>query len=30
MNTLKRFNGVWYANGRPYKDLHSAVMALRG
>lgn len=30
MRTLKRVNGVWYANGRPYQDLHSAIEALKG
>lgn len=30
MNTLKLIGGTWYANGKPYADLHSAVMALKG
>ena len=30
MNTLKRFGGTWYANGKPYTDLQSAVKALEG
>lgn len=30
MNTLKRFGGTWYANGKPYMDLHSAVITLHG
>lgn len=29
MNTLKKLHGVWYANGKPFKDLHEAVKALR-
>lgn len=30
MNTLTKFNGVWYANGKPCGSLHEAVEALRG
>ena len=29
MNTLKKLNGVWYANGKAFQDLHKAVKALR-
>ena len=25
MNTLKFFNGVYYANGKPHKDLNCAI-----
>lgn len=29
MKTLKRSNGIWYANSKPYASLHDAVAALR-
>lgn len=28
--TLIRFNGIWYANSKPFKNLHIAIQALKG
>lgn len=28
--TLTRFNGIWYANGKPFDNLHTAIQALKG
>ena len=28
MNTVKRINGVWYANGKPVESLQAALKAV--
>lgn len=30
MKNLRKYGGTWYARGKPYRDLHEAVKALRG